>query len=168
MTHRLALPSALLCLLLGGCANQQPVVDAGLNQQLASLDANGQSTRTQIGELSGKLAALSAEQRRLQEVVATQASKIDHDQAARNGAAAALARHIEDSGKRLNELEARTRDTAAQADSLKPACRRNPAPPGRKSIAWTRNCNSMLRARPRRCRRKSRSWPSASRHPNNN
>jgi len=123
MTHRLALPSALLCLLLGGCANQQPVVDAGLNQQLASLDANGQSTRTQIGELSGKLAALSAEQRRLQEVVAAQASKIDHDQAARNGAAAALARHIEDSGKRLNELEARTHDTATQADSLKASLR---------------------------------------------
>ena len=117
----IALPSALLLLILGGCANQQPADDPVLNQRFSSLDVNNQSAQNLIGELGRKVESLSGELRRIQETVAAQAAQINRDQAARTGAAAALAKHIEESDKRLNDLAAQTRDVASQATSLKTA-----------------------------------------------
>ena len=107
---KLALPSALLIALLSGCATQQPVAsapDAGqseLAQRLASLETKNLAAHSLIGELGQKVASLSADLAQAQKTVAAQAAQIEHDQAARSGAAATLAKHIETSDQRLNTL----------------------------------------------------------------
>ncbi len=129
MIQKLALPSTLLLLLLGGCATapQQPtaapapqavVVDdayrltvdqrlGGVDQALSTLDSRNQAAQNLIGELGRKLELLTTELRQTQETVVAQAAQLNRDQAARSGAANALAKHLEASDQHFGALEAR-------------------------------------------------------------
>lgn len=128
MIQKLALPSALFLFMLGGCSTlQQPAaapapqavvvvddayrasVDQHLNsvdQALSTLDSRDQAAQNLIGELGRKLELLTTELRQTQATVAAQAAQLNHDQAARSGAANALARHLEASDRRFAAIEA--------------------------------------------------------------